>query len=83
MRGFDYLKILATTSRADRWTKIGLIKDPDTVPADKPDKYGLLLDRATDAELSMLHEGGLGLAVATKSRRLMATHAISSACASP
>src|SRR5436853_193211 len=41
----DFFRILQTTSRADRWTKMGLINDPDTEPADKPDRYGLMLDR--------------------------------------
>jgi hypothetical protein len=48
----DFFRLLATTSRADRWEKIGLINDPDTVPADKPDKYGLMLDRAKDGALT-------------------------------
>ena len=46
-------------------------------------KWRPAFDQHVGAQKSMLHEGGLGLAVATKSRRLMATHAISSACASP
>jgi cytochrome c5 len=48
----DYLKMLHTISRANRWNVIGLINDPDTVPADKPDKYGLMLDRAKDGALT-------------------------------
>ena len=34
--------------RSKRWELIGLINDPDTVPADKPDRYGLMLDRMKD-----------------------------------
>ncbi len=49
---FDFFRLLITTSRADRWAKIGLINDPDTVPVDKPDKYGLMLDRTKDGALT-------------------------------
>ena len=38
--------------RADRWAKMGLINDPDTVPADKPDQYGLMIDRMKDGALT-------------------------------
>lgn len=48
----DFLRMLHVTSRADRWTKMGLINDPDTVPADKPDQYGLKLDRCKDGALT-------------------------------
>ena len=48
----DFFRLLQTTSRADRWAKMGLINDPDTVPADKPDQYGLTIDRAKDGALT-------------------------------
>jgi hypothetical protein len=48
----DFLRMLHTTPRAERWEKIGLINDPDTVPAEKPDQYGLLLDRMKDGSLT-------------------------------
>jgi hypothetical protein len=38
--------------REQRWEKVGLINDPDTVPADKPDKYGLMIDRMKDGTLT-------------------------------
>ena len=44
--------MLHTTCRADRWAEIGLINDPDSVAADKPDKYGLMVDRAKDGTLT-------------------------------
>jgi mono/diheme cytochrome c family protein len=48
----DFFRMLATTARADRWTTMGLINDPDTVPADKPDQYGLMFDRTKDGALT-------------------------------
>ena len=48
----DLLRMLHTTSRAERWEKIGLINDPDCVPAEKPDKYGLKLDLMKDGALT-------------------------------
>jgi hypothetical protein len=48
----DLLQMLHTTPRAERWDKIGLINDPDCVPADKPDKYSLMLDRMKDGTLT-------------------------------
>ncbi len=38
--------------RADRWKKMGLINDPDTVAAEKPDKYGLMIDHMKDGSLT-------------------------------
>ena len=38
--------------RADRWKKMGLINDPDTVAAEKPDKYGLIIDHMKDGSLT-------------------------------
>ena len=38
--------------REERWEKVGSINDPDTVPADKPDKYGLTFDRMKDGSLT-------------------------------
>jgi len=48
----DFFRLLHTISRADRWAQMGLINDPDTVPADKPDQYGLTIDRAKDGALT-------------------------------
>ena len=48
----DFFRLLQTISRADRWAQMGLINDPDTVPADKPDQYGLTIDRAKDGALT-------------------------------
>jgi len=48
----DFLHLLHTTPRAERWDKIGLINDPDTVAAEKPDQYGLMLDQMKDGSLT-------------------------------
>jgi len=48
----DLFRMLNTVPRAERWEKIGLINDPDCVPADKPDQYGLKLDRMKDGALT-------------------------------
>ena len=48
----DLLRMLHTVSRAERWERIGLINDPDCVPAEKPDKYGLKIDRMKDGALT-------------------------------
>jgi mono/diheme cytochrome c family protein len=47
----DFLRILMTVPRGDRWKRLGLINDPDTVPADKPDQFGLKIDRMKDGSL--------------------------------
>jgi hypothetical protein len=48
----DLLRMLHTVPRAERWEKIGLINDPDCVAAEKPDKYGLMIDRMKDGALT-------------------------------
>src|SRR5262249_52364080 len=48
----DFFRMLATTPRAKRWEMIGLINDPDTVPAEKPDKYPPIPDRTKDGALT-------------------------------
>ena len=48
----DFFRLLQTITRADRWATMGLINDPDTVPADKPDQYGLMIDRTKDGALT-------------------------------
>jgi len=48
----DLLRMLHTVPRSERWEKIGLINDPDCVPAEKPDKYGLMIDRMKDGALT-------------------------------
>ena len=48
----DLLRMLHTVPRVERWEKIGLINDPDCVAAEKPDKYGLKIDRMKDGTLT-------------------------------
>src|SRR5258708_26097473 len=48
----ELLRMLHTVPRAERWEKIGLINDPDCVAAEKPDKYGLMIDRMKDGALT-------------------------------
>ena len=47
----DFLSVIMQP-RADRWKKMGLINDPDTVAAEKPDKYGLMIDHMKDGSLT-------------------------------
>ena len=47
----DFLSVVMQP-RADRWKKLGLVNDPDTVPAEKPDKYGLMIDHMKDGSLT-------------------------------
>ena len=48
----DFLRLLLTVPRNKRFELIGLINDPDTVAADKPDRYGLMLDRMKEGTLT-------------------------------
>src|SRR6266404_1431860 len=48
----DLLRMLHSSPRSERWEKIGLINDPDCVAADKPDQYGLRIDRMKDGALT-------------------------------
>ena len=48
----DLLRMLHTVPRSERWEKIGLINDPDCVAAEKPDQYGLRIDRMKDGTLT-------------------------------
>lgn len=48
----DVLRLLISTPRAERFKKFGLINDPDCVAADKPDQFGLTLDRMKDGTLT-------------------------------
>jgi hypothetical protein len=48
----DLLRLLNMVPRNKRFELIGLINDPDTVPADKPDQYGLMLDRMKQGTLT-------------------------------
>jgi hypothetical protein len=41
----DFLRVLNSVPRNKRFELMGHINDPDTVAADKPDQYGLMLDR--------------------------------------
>src|SRR3984893_4994356 len=47
-----FLYLLNNTPRTERWDRIGLINDPDCVPAEKPDKYGLMIDQMKDGALT-------------------------------
>jgi hypothetical protein len=47
----DFLRLLLTLPRAERFKKLGLINDPDSVAADRPDQFGLTLDRMKDGTL--------------------------------
>jgi hypothetical protein len=48
----DFLRVLNSVPRSKRFELMGLINDPDTVAADKPDRYGLMLDRMKDGTLT-------------------------------
>jgi len=48
----ELLRMLHTLPRSERWEKIGLINDPDCVAAEKPDQYGLKIDRMKDGALT-------------------------------
>lgn len=47
----DFLHMLMTLPRSERFTKLGLINDPDCVAADHPDQFGLTMDRMKDGTL--------------------------------
>jgi hypothetical protein len=47
----DFFRMLMSVPRKDRFTKLGLINDPDCVAAEKPDQFGLTLDRMKDGTL--------------------------------
>ena len=48
----DVLRILSSIPRADRFKRLGIINDPDCVAADKPDEFGLKIDRMKDGSLT-------------------------------
>ena len=48
----DFLRLLFTVPRNKRFELMGLINDLDTVPAEKPDRYGLMLDRMKEGTLT-------------------------------
>ena len=48
----DVLRILTTIPRAERFRRLGLINDPDCVAADRPDQFGLMIDRMKDGTLT-------------------------------
>ncbi|MBC7712199.1 MAG: hypothetical protein H7177_02610 [Rhizobacter sp.] len=48
----DLFRLLMITPRAERFNRLGLINDPDTVAAEKPDQFGLTLDRMKDGSLT-------------------------------
>ena len=47
----DLLRLLMIVPREERFKKLGLINDPDAVAADKPDQFGMKLDRMKDGAL--------------------------------
>ncbi len=47
----DLLRLLMITPRADRFKRLGLINDPDAVAAEKPDQFGMNIDRMKDGTL--------------------------------
>ncbi len=47
----DLLRLLMIVPREDRFKKLGLINDPDAVAAEKPDQFGLRIDRMKDGTL--------------------------------
>jgi hypothetical protein len=48
----DFLRVLNSVPRNKRFELMGLINDPDTVAAGKPDQYGLMLDRMKEGTLT-------------------------------
>src|SRR5262245_36145222 len=48
----DLLRLLHTVPRNKRFELMGLINDPDAVAAEKPDQYGLMLDRMKEGTLT-------------------------------
>jgi hypothetical protein len=48
----DFLRLLHTVPRNKRFEVMGLINDPDAVAAEKPDQYGLMLDRMKEGTLT-------------------------------
>lgn len=47
----DLLRVILLTPRNERFKRLGLINDPDAVAADKPDQFGLTIDRMKDGTL--------------------------------
>jgi hypothetical protein len=47
----DLLRLLMILPRSERFKQLGLINDPDCVAADKPDQFGMMLDRMKDGTL--------------------------------
>src|SRR5262245_37691676 len=63
----DFLRLLTTVPRNKRFELIGLINDPDAVAAEKPDQYGLMIDRmkaGTDRKSTRLNSSHLGISYA-------------------
>jgi hypothetical protein len=48
----DILKILTTIPRSERFKRLGIINDPDAVAAEKPDQFGLMIDKMKDGTLT-------------------------------
>jgi mono/diheme cytochrome c family protein len=47
----DLLRLLMVVPRKDRFKLLGLINDPDSVAAEMPDQFGLMIDRMKDGTL--------------------------------
>lgn len=47
----DLFRLLLVTPRNERFKKLGLVNDPDAVAAEKPDQFGLMIDRMKDGTL--------------------------------
>jgi mono/diheme cytochrome c family protein len=48
----DIIRILTTIPRAERFKRLGIINDPDCVAAEKPDQFGLSIDKMKDGTLT-------------------------------
>jgi hypothetical protein len=47
----DLFRLLLITPRSERFSRLGIINDPDCVAAEKPDQFGLKIDRMKDGTL--------------------------------
>ena len=47
----DLFRLIMIVPRNERFKRLGLINDPDAVAADKPDQFGLMIDRMKDGTL--------------------------------
>jgi hypothetical protein len=47
----DLLRLMMIIPRNERFKRLGLINDPDAVAAERPDQFGLMIDRMKDGTL--------------------------------